>query len=233
MTSSSSGWTDLVREADRVRESLHFRGDTDEADLIGALRDELRAEKKDCEIIANALDEERAYSAHLRDEVARVKEWHGIGVATRFMQGVEARRWAEWLAAEKEYYRKKCDAMEQDWIELEEDARLGFASRMQMHGISDELNATRAERDAARRWAEWFAAEREHYKRSRVVKTVTELDALPERTIIRDADGDSMHKLYRPGGDTRWYCSRYDHRESDPVNLPATILWTPETGDIE
>lgn len=55
-------------------------------------RDEARA----------ALAEERAYSAHLKDEVTRAKEWQGINVATRFMEFQEAQRWAAWFAAERD-----------------------------------------------------------------------------------------------------------------------------------
>lgn len=72
---------------------------------MAAVLEALRAEQKDGEIIANTLDEERAYSAHLRDEVTRAKEWQGIGAVVRFAEFQEARRWAEWFAAERDHIR--------------------------------------------------------------------------------------------------------------------------------
>lgn len=103
--------TDLIREADAAlaREAANEGGliVDDPADLVRRLRDALRAERKDCEIFANVLDEERTYSAHLRDEVTRAKEWQGIGVAVRFAEFQEAQRWAEWFAAERDYHRTR------------------------------------------------------------------------------------------------------------------------------
>lgn len=104
----SSDPTELIREADEAladRDRLVGNMGMLAVSLVRRLRDALRAEQKDCEIIATALDEERAYSAHLRDEVARVKEWQGIGVAVRFSEFREAQRWAEWFAAERDHLR--------------------------------------------------------------------------------------------------------------------------------
>lgn len=94
---------------DDVFDERYVPGSTANAEFIvwarnnmAAVLEALRAEQKDGEIIANTLDEERAYSAHLRDEVTRAKEWQGIGVATRFAEFREAQRWAEWFAAERD-----------------------------------------------------------------------------------------------------------------------------------
>lgn len=101
--------TDLIRAVDAAlaQEAANEGGPIvdDPAALVRRLRDALRAEQKDGEIIANVLDEERAYSAHLKDEVCRAKEWQGINVATRFMEFREAQRWAEWFAAERDHIR--------------------------------------------------------------------------------------------------------------------------------
>ncbi|WP_367582220.1 hypothetical protein [Tsukamurella tyrosinosolvens] len=133
---------------DDVFDERYVPGSTGNAELIvwarnnlAAVLEALRAEQKDCEIIANALDEERAYSAHLLDEVTRAKEWQGIGVAVRFAEFQEAQRWAEWFAAEKEYYRVN--------LEFEnETARLNRMAYKRRVAERDEARAALAEANA-------------------------------------------------------------------------------------
>ena len=58
------------------------------------------------------------------------------------------------------------------------------------------------------------------YRKPRTITTVEELDALPERSVVRDATTDVLERL---GG--RWYCG--DFPGLAPT-LPATVLWEPE-----
>ena len=62
------------------------------------------------------------------------------------------------------------------------------------------------------------------FHRDRIVTTAEELDALPEGSIVCDADYIHLTKDY--GG---WYMTRVD--DPDDVRLPATVLWEPEAGD--
>lgn len=60
----------------------------------------------------------------------------------------------------------------------------------------------------------------------RVITDPVELDAMPERSIVRDhADGEAMQKF-----GTKWVPARMEHHEGfySFAILPATVLWEPE-----
>ena len=60
----------------------------------------------------------------------------------------------------------------------------------------------------------------------RVITNPVELDALAERSIVRDhADGEAMQKF-----GTKWVPARTEHHEGfySYAILPATVLWEPE-----
>ncbi len=68
----------------------------------------------------------------------------------------------------------------------------------------------------------------------RRVETAEELDALPDRTVIRDADEWVFEKLNQSNdgtGESFWAAPAIDPDTSEwdvePV-LPATVLWLPE-----
>lgn len=56
-----------------------------------------------------------------------------------------------------------------------------------------------------------------------VIETVEQLDALPVRSVVRDADGD-IHEQDDCG---YWRCPRYPS-VLNTVVLPARVLYTPE-----
>lgn len=59
----------------------------------------------------------------------------------------------------------------------------------------------------------------------RQITTREELDALPRRTVIRDADGITCE---RARSSETWYCPLEDCDQTPFIALPATVLWTPE-----
>ena len=69
----------------------------------------------------------------------------------------------------------------------------------------------------------------------RRAETAEELDALPDRTVIRDADEWVFEKLNYSNdgtGESFWAAPAIDPDSSDAdgleVVLPATVLWLPE-----
>ncbi|WP_280201293.1 hypothetical protein [Nocardia cyriacigeorgica] len=67
---------------------------------------------------------------------------------------------------------------------------------------------------------------------ARVIETAEELDALPNGTIIRDADGDVFEAsadgrvFWATLPDSGWHT---DHGfAADELTLPAVVLWEPE-----
>lgn len=62
------------------------------------------------------------------------------------------------------------------------------------------------------------------FHRDRTIETVEELEALPEESLVRDADGVHLTKDYES-----WYMTRAE--DPDDVVLPATVLWEPEADD--
>ena len=186
-------------------------------DLVRRLRDELRAEQKDFEVIANALDEERAYSAHLKGEVSRAKEWLGVNAATRFAEFREAQRWAEWFAAERDYIRAirrddldYCErttaalAEANATIEARDDALMRAGrDNLRLHRIVEQVRALHVPNDGAcddgcctvcdecdRSWPCDTKRAVDGAPDPRRIETAAELDALPVGAIVRDDDGD-------------------------------------------
>ncbi|VEI04140.1 Uncharacterised protein [Acidipropionibacterium jensenii] len=62
------------------------------------------------------------------------------------------------------------------------------------------------------------------FHRDRNIETEEELEALPEESLVRDADGVHLTKDYES-----WYMTRAE--DPDDVVLPATVLWEPEADD--
>ena len=64
----------------------------------------------------------------------------------------------------------------------------------------------------------------ETWQETRTVRTVEELDALPERVLVRDKFGEFFERSY-----TAWW-STADETGYGPehITLPATVLYNPE-----
>lgn len=105
----SSDPTDLIRAVDAALATSDGATVPVSRYLLRRLRDALRAEQKDSEIIATALSEERAYSAHLKDEVTRAKEWSGV---SQWMEHVEVRR----ALAEANATIERVRALADEWM---------------------------------------------------------------------------------------------------------------------
>lgn len=68
------------------------------------------------------------------------------------------------------------------------------------------------------------------YRRTRIIHTADELDALPSDTTIRGEQGGIWYReVPGPGAAWRKPGTNRKHWGSD-VNLPATVLWEPADG---
>ena len=59
----------------------------------------------------------------------------------------------------------------------------------------------------------------------RTIATREELDALPRRTVIRDADGATCERASIGAG---WYTTETTSDQTAFITFPATVLWEPE-----
>ncbi|WLP90231.1 hypothetical protein [Gordonia sp. NB41Y] len=67
---------------------------------------------------------------------------------------------------------------------------------------------------------------------SRMIRTVEELDALPEWSVVRDADGIICERLTYddlPGGG--WIEPGDEYATPYRPAIPAELLWTPKDGE--
>jgi hypothetical protein len=64
------------------------------------------------------------------------------------------------------------------------------------------------------------------------ITTVEQLDALPDGTILRDADGQAWQKrVSRWTPNEPWMCAGSElEYQSAEIELPALVSWRPESG---
>ncbi|MCZ4613323.1 hypothetical protein [Rhodococcus qingshengii] len=77
------------------------------------------------------------------------------------------------------------------------------------------------------------ALQNDGWLKPRTVTSVEELEALPGLSVIRDADlfdspGDILEKWFRPTGWQWMRVGSLKFRASNEINLPATVIFTPE-----
>lgn len=82
---------------------------------------------------------------------------------------------------------------------------------------------------AARSLVPELVAELERLRQQRTITDVADLDALPNRSVIRAANGDYFEKSSRGG----WDCLSEDGTGGlyVEIDLPAIVLWLPEWGN--
>lgn len=69
------------------------------------------------------------------------------------------------------------------------------------------------------------------YRKPRIITTAEELDALPVGSVVLDNDGygEVYQKAARRPAGIKWYETGYAiHWDSLELNLPATVLYSPE-----
>lgn len=114
------------------------------------------------------------------------------------------------------------DAAAKATFEFLEDMDWGSACRLDNDHFTD---AARRTLEAAIPWLDDRQA-------MHTVATIEELDALPDESVIRDAEGD-VYRIAASRDRSTHYTVRVWWRagpegEFSPVTLPATVLWEPK-----
>lgn len=75
-------------------------------------------------------------------------------------------------------------------------------------------------------WVTHAAHQAEVWRAACTISTADQLDALPEHSVVRDADGDLMTKGF---GDGTWFAMGIDERfYTGDVAAPALLVWHPD-----